>query len=368
MIIGIPKERRPHEYRAGLSPAGVRLLVQDGHACFVEKDAGRGAGFRDEEYQQAGGRIVYSGEEAYGRADLVLKVARPTPAEMEWLVSGQMLMGYLYLTVANPDKVRVLLEKKVSSLAYEQIQNEDGSYPVLKPLSQIGGRMAAQLAAGLLQNNTGGKGVVLGGAPGVPPAEVAIIGGGTVGENAVQAFLGMGAQVTVLDVNLARLQALDSKFQGRIVTLVAYPFNLERVCAYADVVVGAVRGASGRAPVVITRPMLRKMRPGAVLLDLSIDEGGCAETSRPTTHENPVYTEEGVRHCCIPNLPGVVARTATHAFLNAAWPFIKQIANHGLDDALAESKPLARSLVTHHGALREPGSAAFPTPPEGETE
>jgi alanine dehydrogenase len=279
---------------------------------------------------------------------------------MEWLVPGQILMGYLYLTVAHPDKIKILLEKKISSLAYEQIQNEDGSYPVLKPLSQIGGRMAAQLAAGLLQNNTGGKGVMLGGAPGVPSAEVAIIGGGTVGENAVQAFLGLGAQVTVLDLDLARLQELDARFQGRIVTLVAYPFNLARVCAYADVVVGAVRAAGGRAPIVVTRAMLRSMRPGAVLLDLSIDEGGCAETSRPTTHENPVYTEEGIRHCCIPNLPGVVARTATHAFLNAAWPFIKQIANQGLEGALAVNQPLAKSLATHQGAMREPGKALFP--------
>ncbi|HLF91739.1 MAG TPA: alanine dehydrogenase, partial [Anaerolineales bacterium] len=330
MNIGVPKERRLSEYRVGLSPAGVQLLTQDGHTCYVESKAGIGAGFSDEEFQHAGAKIVYSGEEAYGRADLVLKAARPTDQELEWFVPGQALAGLLHLPAARPNKVEALIENQITAIAYDQIQREDGVLPVLKPLSQIGGKMAAHVAAQLLQNNAGGKGVLLGGVPGVPSAEVIIVGGGVVGETAAKAFLALGAQVTVLDSSLDRLQILDNHMNGRLVTLVAHPFNLARACSYADVLIGAVHVPGERAPLVITREMVKKMRKGAVFLDLSIDEGGCSETSRPTSHQNPTYVEEGVLHCCIPNLPGVVARTATHAFLNAAWPYIQEIANTGI--------------------------------------
>lgn len=352
MDIGIPRERRPSEYRVGLSPAGVRLLCEAGHTCHVEHGAGLGAGFSDEDFEAAGGHIVYSGEEAYGRADLMLKVTRPTTLEMDWLVPTQTLMGFLHLPAAHPSKVETLLEKKITAIAYEQIQLHDGTLPVLRPLSQIGGRMAAQLAAQLLQNNAGSKGVLLGGVPGVPPAEAAIIGGGVAGENAARAFLGLGAHVTVLDRSLARLQELDRIFPEKLVTMIAYPFNVERVCAYADVVVGAVLVPGARAPIVIPRGVVHRMRPGSVLIDLSIDEGGCAETSRPTTHEDPTYVEEGVLHCCIPNLPGVVARTSTHAFLNAAWPYIQRVVNEGVEAALAGDSSLERGLVTHRGEPR----------------
>jgi alanine dehydrogenase len=351
MNIGIPKERRPSEYRVGLSPAGVKLLTEAGHTCYIESKAGLGAGFSDDNYRHAGGKIVYSGEEAYGRADILLKAVRPTTEEIEWLTPGQTLMGYLFLPAAKPDKVEALLDKQITAIAYEQIQRADGSLPVLKPLSQIGGRMAAQLAANLLQNNGGGHGVLLGGVPGVPPAEVVIIGAGVVGENAARAFLGMGAHVTILDRDLNRLQELARVLPSCVVTMVSHPFNIERACAYADVVLGAVMAPGERAPIVLPRTVVQKMRPGSVLLDLSIDEGGCAETSRPTSHENPTYLAEGVIHCCIPNLPGVVARTATHAFLNAAWPYIQRVANLGVEEALAAAPDLERGLITHQGRL-----------------
>jgi alanine dehydrogenase len=274
---------------------------------------------------------------------------RPTIEELAWLVPQQVLMAYLYLPSARPEKLATLLEKSVTAIAYESIRLDDGSLPVLKPLSQIGGRMAAQIAAALSQNDHGGRGVLIGGVPGVPPAEVVILGAGVVGENAARAFLGMGAHVTLLDQSLERLQALETALPGCVVTLVSHTFNLERVCSFADILIGAVHTPGERAPVIVTRAMVRSMRPGTVFLDLSIDEGGCAETSRPTTHKDPVYVEEGVLHCCIPNLPGVVARTATHAFLNAAWPFIRSVAALGPADAIAADPALRRGVSTQHG-------------------
>jgi alanine dehydrogenase len=362
MNIGIPKERRPSEYRVGLSPTGVKLLTEAGHTCYVESKAGLGAGFSDDNYLYAGAHIVYSGEEAYGRADLVVKAVRPLTEELNWLVPGQVLMGFLHLPAAKPDKVEALLEKRISAIAYEQIQRPDGSLPVLKPLSQIGGQMAAQIVARLLQNNGGGNGVLLGGVPGVPPAEVVIIGAGVVGENAARAFLGKGAHVTILDRDLNRLQELARMLPSSgVVTLVSHPFNIERACGYADAVIGAVMVPGERAPIVLPRTIVQKMRPGAVLLDLSIDEGGCAETSRPTSHENPTYMAEGVVHCCIPNLPGVVARTATHAFLNAAWPYIQLITSQGIEAALATDPDLEQGLVTHQGQLRHLNPVYYPS-------
>jgi len=359
MNIGVPRERRPSEYRVGLSPAGVQLLAQDGHTCYVESKAGIGAGFTDEEFQNAGARIVYSGEEAYGRADLVLKAARPTDQELAWFVPGQALAGLLHLPAARPDKVEALIKNEMTAIAYDQIQRDDGTLPVLKPLSQIGGKMAVHVSAQLLQNNSGGKGVLLGGVPGVPSAEVVIVGGGVVGETAAKAFMALGAQVTVLDKSLDRLQILDKHLNGRLVTLVSHPFNLARACSYADVLIGAVHVPGERAPLVITREMLKKMRKGAIFLDLSIDEGGCSETSRPTSHQNPTYFEEGILHCCIPNLPGVVARTATHAFLNAAWPYIQEIANAGIEAAIQNNPDIERGIATHAGEIRNLKLAHF---------
>jgi len=361
MNIGIPKERRPSEYRVGLTPAGVHLLIKDGHTCYIESQAGLGAGFSDEEFREAGAHIVYTGEEAYGRAELVLKAARPTEQELEWLVPGQALAGLLHLPAARPNKIEALLKNEITAIAYDQIRRDDGVLPVLKPLSQVGGKMAAHVAANLLQNNSGGKGVLLGGVAGVPSAEIVIIGGGVVGEAAATTFLSMGAHVTVLDNDLDRLQELDQRMSGHITTLVAHPFNLARACSYADVVIGAVHIPGERAPVILTREMIRKMRKGAIFLDLSIDEGGCSETSRPTSHQDPTYMEEGILHCCIPNLPGVVARTATHAFLNAAWPYIQEIANTGVKAALENNPAIERGVATHAGEIRNLKHALFET-------
>lgn len=362
MNIGIPKECRPDEFRVGISPVGVRMLRGAGHPCFVEAGAGTGAGFTDEQYRQAGATIVHTAEEAWRRADLALKVSRPTMQELDWLQPGKALMGYLYLAAAHPGKIDLLLEKRISAVAYEQIQLADGSFPVLKPLSQIGGRMAAQIAAHLLQNDAGGHGKLLGGVPGVPPAEVVVIGAGVAGEAAARAFLGMGAHVTVLDRELARLQTLDEALSGKLVTVVAHPFHVARAAEYADVVVGAVMVPGERSPHVLTRAMLRKMKPGALFIDLSIDQGGCAETSRPTTHESPTYVESGVVHCCIPNLGGVVARTSTHAFLNAAAPWIERVVVQGVEEAAAADPALAHGLVTHAGELRNFRRVSFTRP------
>jgi alanine dehydrogenase len=353
MNIGVPKERRPFEFRVGLSPVVVQLLAATGHKCFVETGAGLGSGFDDEAYARAGAQIVYSGEEAYGRAEVVFKIARPTVAEMDWLVEGQTLMGLLHIHSARHEKVETLLSRRITAIAYEQIQLDDGTLPVLKPMSQIGGRMAVQIAAGLLQNDRGGNGVLLGGVPGVPPAEVAIIGAGTVGTEAARAFLGLGAHVTLLDRDLAKLQAAEARFEGRVVTLVSHPYNVERVCKYADVLLGAVLVPGERAPIVVTREMVRRMKPRSVIIDMSIDDGGCVETSRPMMHDRPTYIEEGVIHYCVPNIPGVVARTATYAFLNAAWPYIHAIITHGVEAAIASDPALRRGVVTHGGVLGE---------------
>jgi alanine dehydrogenase len=352
MNIGIPKEKRPYEFRVGMSPAGVEILAQRGHTIYVEHEAGVGGGFSDQEYEKAGARLVYSAEEVFARADLLLKMARPFKSEIEWLRPGSILAGFLHLHSAKRDKVDVLIEKKITSIAYEQIMQPDGSLPVLRPFSQIGGLMAAQISARLLQNNWGGKGILMGGIPGVPPAEVVIIGGGTVGRYATQGFLGLGAHVTVIDLSVAALQRITDRFPG-VTTIMSTPRNIERSTAYADVVVGAVLVPGQRAPILVTREMVCRMKPRSVIIDVSIDEGGCVETSRPTTHEHPTYVEEGITHCAVPNLPGVVARTSTHAFVNAAVPYIVEIAGRGVEGAMADDPAIASGVVTYQGEFRQ---------------
>jgi len=350
MIIGIPKERRPFESRVGLPPAAVEILTQHGHQVYVEHEAGSTLGFDDRQFEQAGARIAYSPEEVFGRADLLLKVTRPTRDEIDWLQPGSAIAGLLHLSSSRRDKVDALLEKKITSIAYEQIQLPDGSLPVLRPLSQIGGAMAAQIAARLLQNNWGGKGILMGGVPGVPPAEVVILGAGIVGTYATQMFLGMGAHVTVIDQNISALQALWDR-NPCIVTMTSTKRNIERAAGFADVLVGAVLVPGQRAPILVTREMVRGMKPRSVILDVSIDEGGCVETSRPTTHEHPVYIEEGMLHYCVPNMPGAVARTATYAFVNAAMPYIEKIANLGVENAIDADPAISMAVNTHNGEL-----------------
>ncbi|HEY2980882.1 MAG TPA: alanine dehydrogenase [Anaerolineales bacterium] len=351
MNIGIPRERRPFEFRVGLSPAGVEILRQHGHTVYVEDLAGVGAGFDNQEYEQAGARIAFSPEEVFGRADLLLKVARPLEEELNWLQDGCTLAGFLHLAPAQRSKIDLLLQKKITALAYEQIRLPDATLPVLRPFSQIGGLMAAQTAARLLQNSEGGKGILIGGVPGVPPAEVVILGGGVVGTYAAQAFVGLGAHVVIVDRSVQVLQHLADRFPG-IVTMLSTQRNLERVTAYADVLVGAVLLRGQRTPILVTREMVRAMKPRSIIIDVSIDEGGCVETSRPTTHDAPTFFEEGVLHYCVPNMPGVVARTATHAFVNAALPYVLAVADRGVGAAMQDDPAIESAVAIYQGNPR----------------
>jgi alanine dehydrogenase len=351
MFIGIPKERRAFEYRVGLFPAGVKMLTQLGHTCYVEHDAGLGAGFSDQEYIQAGAKIAYTPHEVFGRADLLLKVARPTLEELEWLQPESTLAGLLHLGSARQDKIDKLIEKDITAISYELITLPDGTYPVRKPLSQIGGILAAQIGARLLQNNEGGKGVLMGGMPGVPPAEVVIIGAGMAGTCAAKGFVGMGAHITVLDTNLNALEVIHDTIPCAV-TMVSNLVNLERACAYADIVVGAILVHGEHPPIVVTREMVKAMKPRSVVMDISIDEGGCMETSRPTTNEKPTFIEEGVIHYCVPNMPSVVARTSTYAFLNAALPFITELVTKGINRAIAENPAIESGVSTYQGKVR----------------
>jgi alanine dehydrogenase len=318
MNIGIPRERRDLEMRVGLTPYGVRLLTQAGHVCHVERGAGEGAGFSDHDYERANGRVVYSTEEAYLRSDMVLKATRPTQEELAWLREGQILCGFLHLAAARKETIRTLLDKQITAIAYETIQEDDGNLPVLKPMSEVAGRMAPQLAATFLQSNWGGRGVLLSGVPGIPASRVAIIGAGVLGTNAARAFHGLGADVFVLDHNLERLHRIDEMFQGRITTMVAYPFNIARVARFVEVLIGAVLVPGDRSPILVTREMVRSMKKGAVILDFSIDQGG---------------------------------RTSTHAFNNAAWPYIHRIAEVGLAQAAVDMPELARGIATRDGEI-----------------
>lgn len=351
MNIGIPRERRSFEYRVGLSPAYVTMLSRQGHTIYVEHDAGLGAGFVDNEYEQAGARIAYSPHEVFGRADLLLKVSRPVVEEISWLRPGSTVAGLLHLGSARQDKVTALLQNQVTAIAYEQITLPSGEAPIRKPLSEIGGILAAQIGARLLQNNAGGKGILIGGVPGVPPAEVAIIGAGIAGSHAALAFRGMNAHLTVLDTDLGALKTIYDRFPG-VVTMVSTPVNVAKVCSFADIVVGAILVPGERPPIVISRDMIQRMKPRSIVMDISIDEGGCVETSRPTTHEHPTFIEEGIIHYCVPNMPSIVARTATHAYLNAAFPYILEMANKGVARAIAENPSIQRGVATLDGEVR----------------
>ena len=350
MNICIPKERRPYEFRVGLSPMGVEMLIQHGHTVFIEHDAGMGAGFPDKEYDRVGAKIAYSADEIYGRAQLLLKIARPLDDELDMLQPGTTIAGFLHLASAHQNKIDALLKDKITAIAYEQIEEKDGSLPVLRPFSQIGGAMAAEVASRLMQSDHGGRGVLLGGLPGVPPAEVVIVGAGTSGTYAARAFKGLGAHVTILDKDINALQRI-SQYETNITTVLSTPRNISRACEYADVLVGAVLVPGARSPIVITRDMVKKMRHHSVFIDISIDQGGCSETSRPTTHDQPSYVEENVIHYCVPNMPGVVARTATYGFVNAAIEYILEIANLGVDKAI-ENPVIEAGVNTYKGELR----------------
>ncbi len=351
LVIGIPKEHHPFEYRVGMTPAGVSVLTGRGHQCYVESGAGEGSGFSDAEFEQAGARIAYKHDEVFRRAELLLKVLQPTEEEASWMAEGQVVMAMMLLVSARRRYINTLREKHITAIAYELIQHDDGMLPVLYPLSQIGGWMAAQIAAQFLRNDQGGKGILLGGIASVPPADVVIIGAGVVGTSAADAFLRNGARVILMDHNLRKLHAAHDRFGGQVTTMMSHDFNLARVCKFADVLVGAVQVPGQRAPLIITREMVRTMRPGSLIMDISIDQGGCVETSRPTRHDQPTFVAEGVTHYCVPNMPGVVGRTATHAFLNAAWPYIMNVVDEGLEAALVQNASLSRGLAMRKGDL-----------------
>jgi alanine dehydrogenase len=351
MNIGIPKERRPFEFRVGMTPLGVQMLVQEGHICYIEHEAGIGAGFSDQDYIESGGRIVYNTHEVFGRADMVLKVARPLFEELEYLRPNTIVAGLLHLGSARQDKTDYMTQNQITAVALEQIQMPDGSVPIRRPLSQIGGLLSAQIAARLLESSSGGRGILMGGVAGVPPAEVVIVGAGLVGEAALKAFLGMGAHVTILDIDMAVLQRVHDEYSG-VVTMISYPRNIGRVCSFADIVVGSVLVPNSAPPHIITREIVQKMKPRSIIMDISIDEGGCVETSRPTTHEHPTFVEEGVIHYCVPNIPSLVARTSTYAFINSAFPFISEIAKKGLDGAAEDNPAIERGIAVYKGNLR----------------
>ncbi len=354
MDIGIPKERRESEYRVALTPAAVFQLVGRGHRVFVERGAGEGSGFMNQDYLDAGATVVYSPEEVYHRAELVVKVARPLQGELELLHEGQILMAFMHLASAHPNKLETLLERRVTVIGLETIEEDDGYLPVLHPISKMAGRLAPHIASRFLQNDAGGKGILLGGVTGVAPAEVVIIGTGTVGTEAAITFANTGASVYALDINHRALERLEERSPHRVVTLSATRHNIRKVLKFADVLLLAVYRPGYRAPVVVRREMLKTMRPRSVIIDFSIDQGGAAETSRPTTHSSPTYVVDGVIHYCVPNITGVVGRTATHAISNALLPFVCAIANMGLDAAIREHPALARGINVRDGQIVHP--------------
>ncbi len=354
MEFGIPKEVRDLEMRVGVTPAGVQALVQAGHIVYVERAAGASAGFSDEQYRRNGAQIVYTPVEAYGRADVVAKVARPTAQEHHYFRQGQMICCFLHLSVSSPDLLVALTEREITAVAYDTIQDQDGHLPVVTPMSEIAGRIAPVIAGQLLMNFHGGRGILLSGLPGVPPAAIVIIGGGILGINAARAFLGLGAQVTVLDRNIDKLQHLDDVFRGRITTMISNKYNLRRAVQFADVLLGCVLVPGERAPILIDREMVRQMRPGSVIIDYSIDQGGCVETSRPTTLRDQTFVEEGVIHFCVPNYTAAVARTTSHALTNATVPYLLAIGEHGILEALKQSPALIQGINLYQGQLAHP--------------
>jgi alanine dehydrogenase len=360
MIIGVPKEIKTEEYRVGIVPAGVRLLTASGHQVLIQKSAGEGAGISDQEFKGAGADLVPSAAEVYGEADLVMKVKEPLPPEYDLLKPGLIIYTYLHLAPA-PDLTGVLLEKDIIGIAYETIQLADGSLPLLIPMSEIAGRMAVQVGAHYLEKTAGGRGVLLGGVPGVYRGQVTIIGGGVVGINAAKIAVGMGAMVTIVDINQARLMALDDIFGSAITTLISNPDTIERSVRQSHLVIGAVLVPGGRAPSLVTREMIAQMKPGTVIVDVAVDQGGCCDTCQPTTHDQPVFTVDNVTHYCVANMPGAVPRTSTFALTNVTINYALKIANQGLkgavdtDPALAKGANIYRGHVTHETVAQDLG-------------
>ncbi len=350
MKIGVPKEIKIHEYRVGLVPAGVRELVESGHQVRVQTGAGAGIGFDDSHYQSAGASIAPTARDVFAGCDLIVKVKEPQLAECRMLTADQLLFTYLHLA-ADREQTDALLASNATAIAYETVTAKDGSLPLLTPMSEVAGRMSVQVGAHCLQKAGGGYGVLLGGVPGVAPARVLILGGGVSGTHAAEMAVGLGADVTIVDRSVKRLRELSALFGNRLKTLYSTAHAIEELIRDADLVIGAVLIAGAAAPKLVTRAMVRTMKAGAVLVDIAIDQGGCFETSRPTTHAEPTFVLDDVIHYCVTNMPGAVPRTSTFALTNATLPYVKALADHGWRHAVAEDEGLARGLNVHAGKL-----------------
>ena len=350
MKIGCPKEIKPQEFRVGMTPAAVREAVNHGHEVFVETMAGNGAGFTDADYVAAGGKICPTADEVFAKADMIVKVKEPQPVERKRLREGQVLFTYLHLA-PDPDQTRDLLASGATCIAYETVTDDRGGLPLLAPMSEVAGRLAPQVGAWTLQKANGGRGVLLGGVPGVLPARVLVIGGGVVGTHAAKVAAGMGADVTVLDRSVNRLRYLDEVFGGQFKNAFADAATTLELAREADLIIGAVLIPGAAAPKLISKAQLKLLKPGAALVDVAIDQGGCFETSHATTHQDPIYEVDGIMHYCVANMPGAVARTSTLALGNATLPFLLALADKGWKRACAEDKHLAAGLNVHAGKL-----------------
>jgi alanine dehydrogenase len=355
MIIGVPREIKDNEYRVAITPGGVELLRKLGHTVLVEPSAGVGSGFSDREFMDAGAGMV-SQEEIFHDSDMVLKVKEPLPAEYPMLREGMILFTYLHLA-AEPELTRIMLDRGVTGIAYETVQMPDMSLPLLIPMSEVAGRMSIQVAAHYLEQPNGGRGKLMGGIPGVRPSDVVIIGAGTVGTNAAQIALGMGAHVTLIDRDLPRLRQLSTILHGNLTTLSSNPRNTGDAVAVADVVIGSVLVTGAKAPKLVTDEMVSAMKPGSIVIDVAVDQGGCIETSRPTSHSNPTYTVGGVIHYAVPNMPGAVPRTSTYGLSNATLPYVVRLANLGFPEAIRRMPDLAQGVNTYAGKLTHQGVA-----------
>ncbi len=350
MIIGVPKEIKDSEYRVAMVPAGVEILTKAGHTVLIESSAGRGTGISDEEYAEAGARIVPDAGTVYREAELIVKVKEPLPQEYPLIRPGQVIFTYFHFA-ADEGLTRAMLETGAVCIAYETLQMDDGSLPLLIPMSEIAGRMAIQEGAKYLERPMEGRGILLSGVPGVRPAHVVVLGGGVAGTNAAKVAAGIGANVTVLDINTARLRVLEDILPKNVDTLMSNAYNIREELRRADLVIGAALRPGARAPILITREMLSLMKPGAVIVDISIDQGGIAETSRPTTHTQPIYTVDGVIHYCVTNMPGAVPGTSTYALTNETTRWVLELANLGWREAARRHKPLRSALNVVEGKV-----------------
>jgi alanine dehydrogenase len=357
MIIGIPQEIMDNEYRVALTSSGVETLVHAGHRVLVQQGAGVGSGFSDDDYRRGGATIVPDMAAVYGEADMVIKVKEPQPSEYDLLRPGLILFTYLHLAAVEP-LTRTLMERQVTAISYETVQREDGSLPLLTPMSEIAGRMAVQIGAHYLARPQGGRGVLLGGVPGVRSGSVVIIGGGAVGVNAAKIALGLGARVTVIDIDIDRLRVLDQAFHGSLNTVASNRYNITEAVRRAELLIGAVLVAGAKAPVLVTEEMIASMAAGSVVIDVAVDQGGCIETVRPTTHSQPTYLVHGVLHYAVPNIPGAVPRTATYALSNVTLPYITKLADLGFAEAVAGDPALRRGVNVHRGQIVIEGVAA----------